>query len=215
MMVGGVVKAAQVLKQAANEAATKPAQSQQVMFQPLPTETVPAAPEAVQTAVAPAPIVYALDANQAGDLGMQIAGFGETLAVTPELVDYNGAPVYEVVFTDSNLLYIDAQSGTLLYNSLTGDNTPTVSQDEAIAIAQQFTGDGRVYSVRQTVYKDQIVYEIRFANNDRARVNAHGQVVYVWFDWSVEPTQNQPVANSNNSSPNPQPSGDDGEGEHD
>ena len=41
-------------------------------------------------AAAPAPIVYSLDANQAGDLGLQIAGFGETLAVTPELVDYNG-----------------------------------------------------------------------------------------------------------------------------
>ena len=102
-------------------------------------------------------------------------------------------------------MYIDAQSGSLLYNSLTGDNTPTVTQDEAIAIAQQFTGDGRVYSVRQTVYKDQIVYEIRFANNDRARVNAHGQVVYVWFDWTVEPSQNQPVANSSNSSSNPPP----------
>ena len=215
MMVGGVVKAAQVLKQAASVAATKPAQSQQVFFQPLPTETQPASTAVVQVAAAPAPIVYALDANQAGDLGLQIAGFGETLAVTPELVDYNGVPVYEVVFTDSNLLYIDAQSGSLLYNSLTGDNTPTVTQDEAIAIAQQFTGDGRVYSVRQTVYKDQIVYEIRFANNDRARVNAHGQVVYVWFDWSVEPTQNQPVANSSNSSSNPPPEHHDDEEEHD
>jgi hypothetical protein len=199
MTVGGLIKAVQVLR----KDSTPIVQSQAVVFQPLPIVGENSVPATELTSIpADLPVIVEITADQAAQYGMQAAAFDETVVTTPEKVNFNGIVAYEVVFDDSNLVYVDAGTGTLLYNSLTGDNTPSATQDQAILAAQQFTGDGRVYSIRQTVYQDQLVYEIRFANNDRARVNALGQVVYAWFDWGPD----VPVASSASASSNPNPS---------
>jgi hypothetical protein len=214
MTVGGLIKAVQVFQQTS----TPVVQAQAVVFQPLPMvadNSLTAAESTIEpTAV---PVVVEITADQAAQFGSQAAAFDETVVTIPEKVNFNGIVAYEVVFDDSNLVYIDASTGALLYNSLTGDNTPSVNLDQAILAAQQFTGDGRVYSTYQTIYKDQLVYEIRFANNDRARVNARGQVVYAWFDWGVDTSQSQAAATSSNSSSNSSHSDDehDSGGEHD
>jgi hypothetical protein len=212
MTVGGLIKAVQVFQQTS----TPVVQAQAVVFQPLPM-VADNSRTAVEPTIEPTAVsdVIEITADQAAQFGSQAAAFDETVVTIPEKVNFNGIVAYEVVFDDSNLVYINASTGALLYNSLTGDNTPSVNLDQAILAAQQFTGDGRVYSTYQTIYKDQLVYEIRFANNDRARVNARGQVVYAWFDWGVDTSQ--PAATSSNSSSNPSHSDDehDSGGEHD
>jgi hypothetical protein len=201
MTVGGLIKAVQVIQQSS----TPVVQAQVVFFQPLPTAAENSVPVTDPTAEpTPLPVVVEIKPDQAAQFGVQAAAFDETVVSTPEKVIFNLIVAYEVVFDDSNLVYVDASSGALLYNSLTGDNTPSVSLDQAIAIAQQFTGDGRVYSTYKKDISGMLVYEIRFANNDRARVNARGEVVYAYFAWTAPDV---PVAQPASAPSNPSPSG--------
>ena len=62
----------------------------------------------------------------AGQLAIQAVGFGETVANTPILVNFEGKTAYEVVMNGGYTVYIDAVTGALLYNPFTGDTSATI-----------------------------------------------------------------------------------------
>ena len=85
-----------------------PYQNANYQIQAQPAQAVPSAP-ASQSTVAITPDKAALVALSNVS--------GGTLLQTPELVDFEGSVAYEVLL-DSGTLYIDANNGQVLYNSL-------------------------------------------------------------------------------------------------
>jgi hypothetical protein len=85
---------------------------------PAPTATLEQAPEPA----APAEATYALTPHDAATVALTVAARASVVSV-PELVSYEGTVAYEVR-TDLGLLYVDANSGAVLYNGMSVENRP-------------------------------------------------------------------------------------------
>jgi len=134
------------------------------------------------TAQAPTAAPQAIDvieANLAGNNAVTAAGFNETFTSTPNLVDFQGKVAYQVSMQGGYIAYVDAVSGTLLYNPFTGDATATVANDQALQIASQYLKDNSINGWGTVLYQQLPVYEVGFQNGDIVLVNPHGQIVYM------------------------------------
>jgi hypothetical protein len=90
-------------------------------------QTVPAAPVRAHASAAPAPAPtqsaapqITLSPDAARDIAVRAANFA-TMIRTPELVRFEGTVAYEVGFT-RGVVYIDANSGAVLFNDAQGGN---------------------------------------------------------------------------------------------
>jgi len=139
----------------------------------------PAAPAPVAPApAAPAP-VYAVSPEQAQAIA-QANAQGATLIRPPELVSLQGVPAYEVIF-DRGAIYVDAQTGAILANTIsTGTQAANaINEDQAIAAAVAYMGGGTVAKVKREYEHGVDVYEVKFADGSEVYVDAYsGQVVY-------------------------------------
>lgn len=136
--------------------------------------SVPATAQAVATqAGAVIPVEMAVKS------AMEAVGPGEGLTGLPELVDYNGTAAYEVKLVDGSLVYIKAEDGSVLFNSLTGGPSKVVSDLDAQAAAINYMGGGQVLSSERTTYNNLPMYHITFASADEVYVTLSGQVAYV------------------------------------
>lgn len=108
-----------------------------------------------------------------------VGSFGLTVANPPELVNYNGTPAYEVKSNDGTQLYIDSQSGAILYNSLTGGTASVITDKAAIQAAQTYFPYDTFASITKSTYNGVPVYLVVFTSGDQAFVNLAGQVVSV------------------------------------
>ena len=108
-----------------------------------------------------------------------VGSFGLSVANSPELVSYNGTSAYEVNSTDGMQIYIDSQTGAVLYNSLTGSSAKVITDQEAVLAAQAYMPGYQLNIVTQSVYNNQPVYIVEFTTGDQVYVNLSGQVVYV------------------------------------
>lgn len=165
----GVVKAVQAFNLVqVNQQAAQLTQTQSVAMagqvQALATST-PFAP------------TYTVTADQASQIGLASAGSGETLASQPELVLYDGTPAYEVKLSDGTTLYVDAQTGTLLFNSLTGNNQPVISDLDAIQAASVYMNSTQVVAFARSVYSTQPVFDVSFQNGSHVFVSMTGSIV--------------------------------------
>jgi Peptidase propeptide and YPEB domain len=61
---------------------------------------------------------YAISANDAANIALSSVP-GSTLVQQPRLVNFNGTVAYEIQL-DAGYVYIDAQSGQVIYNSVNG-----------------------------------------------------------------------------------------------
>ncbi len=98
----------------------------------------------------------------------------------PELVSLQGVPAYEVVF-DRGAIYVDAQTGAILANTIsTGTQVANaINEDQAIAAAVAYMGGGTVAKVKREYEHGVDVYEVKFADGSEVYVDAYsGQVVY-------------------------------------
>ena len=157
---------------AAQESAPAPAA-------PAPVAPAPAVPAPVAPApAAPAP-VYAVSPEQAQAIA-QANAQGATLIRPPELVRLQGVPAYEVIF-DRGAIYVDAQTGAILANTIsTGTQAANaINEDQAIAAAVAYMGGGTVAKVKREYEHGVDVYEVKFADGSEVYVDAYsGQVVY-------------------------------------
>ena len=124
-------------------------------------------------------VIDVIEASVAGENAVKAAGFNETFASTPTLVDFQGKVAYEVPMQGGYIAYVDAVSGDLLYNPFTGDATATIASDQALQIASQYLNNSSIYGWGAVLYQQLPVYEVGFQNGDIVLVNPHGQVVYV------------------------------------
>jgi uncharacterized membrane protein YkoI len=149
---------------------------------PAPAAPVPAAPAPAPAAPAPAAPpapVYAVSSEQAQAIA-QANAQGATLIRAPELVSLQGVPAYEVVF-DRGAIYVDAQTGAILANTIsTGTQVANaINEDQAIAAAVAYMGGGTVAKVKREYEHGVDVYEVKFADGSEVYVDAYsGQVVY-------------------------------------
>ena len=144
---------------------------------PAPAALAPA-PAALAPAAPPAP-VYAVSPEQAQAIA-QANAQGATLIRAPELVSLQGVPAYEVVF-DRGAIYVDAQTGAILANTIsTGTQVANaINEDQAIAAAVAYMGGGTVAKVKREYEHGVDVYEVKFADGSEVYVDAYsGQVVY-------------------------------------
>ncbi len=146
---------------------------------PAPTAPAPVVPAPVAPApAAPAP-VYAVSPEQAQAIA-QANAQGATLIRPPELVRLQGVPAYEVIF-DRGAIYVDAQTGAILANTIsTGTQAANaINEDQAIAAAVAYMGGGTVAKVKREYEHGVDVYEVKFADGSEVYVDAYsGQVVY-------------------------------------
>jgi len=144
---------------------------------PAPAAPAPA-PAAPAPAAPPAP-VYAVSPEQAQAIA-QANAQGATLIRPPELVRLQGVPAYEVIF-DRGAIYVDAQTGAILANTIsTGTQAANaINEDQAIAAAVAYMGGGTVAKVKREYEHGVDVYEVKFADGSEVYVDAYsGQVVY-------------------------------------
>jgi uncharacterized membrane protein YkoI len=132
-------------------------------------------PDTGAAVAAPAP-AYAVSVEQAQTIAQGAAG--DVLSSrAAELVSFQGTPAYEVGF-GSGLIYVDAQSGAVLYNGVT-PASGQVSQEQAIQAALAYLGGGEVRDAELKEEHGMLVYRIKFSDGSEIYVDpASGQVAY-------------------------------------
>ena len=151
------------------------------------------------SAVAAAP--FAVSPEQAVVLAQAVVP-GAVAIGAPEIVDFDGAAAYAVVF-ERGMVYIDANSGRIVHNETAAspppdssssetngapppasapDSPPTparITAGQAAAAARAYVGGGTVMRVRLEEEHGQLVYDVRFTDNSRVYVDpVSGRVIY-------------------------------------
>ena len=130
-------------------------------IQQQPTPTALAVDQALQIAI-----------EAAGESGMDVTGH-------TEMVNYNGIVSYEVQLSDGSILYLDAVSGSVLYNSLTGGPGKVIDDKQALFDAVTYMKGGQVVSVEKSSYENQPAYLVTFSDGTKVYVNLAGQIIGV------------------------------------
>ena len=136
----------------------------------------------VATAQQAAP-TYAFTPDQAQASALAAAP-GSRVTAMPELVSYEGTPAYEVRL-DRGLIYVDAQSGAVLYNNAVpaAAQSGAVSQEQAIQAAIAYHNGGEVLAVHLDDEAGAQVYEVKFSDGSTIYIDAgNGQVVYAQIE---------------------------------
>ncbi len=149
---------------------------------PVPQETpVPQESSTSQQSQPPAATAsYPISADQAASIALAAIPNAQ-LGRPPELVSYQGTPVYEVEL-DGGLVYVDARSGRIVDNGAatvaSGPGASPVTREQAIQAAVDYLGGGAVTRAELEEEHGLRVYEIKFRDGAEVYVDADtGQVV--------------------------------------
>lgn len=118
---------------------------------------------------------YLFSAEQAAALAMNIAGV--LPGQLPELVIFNNVPAFEAKYSSGNI-YIDADSGRILYNGLQ-TSAVQINADQAVKIATNYMGRSDVISIDVTSLDGKTVYVIGFSDGTQVYVDTTGQIVAI------------------------------------
>lgn len=122
-----------------------------------------------------------LSSGQAAKVALQLVP-NAAVQGTPELVDFQGKVAYEVLL-DQGVIYVDANKGTVLSNSITQSTGP-VNLDQAIQIAQNYLqqnhNSAQLMGVRSGRARGMQLFEVTFDDGSQIYVNADtGEVAIV------------------------------------
>jgi uncharacterized membrane protein YkoI len=92
---------------------------------------------------------------------------------------YEGTLAYEVVL-DQGTLYLDANSGGVLYNGVSAAaGSGPIDEQQAVAIATTYLGGGSVQHVERERERGRAVFEVKFTDGSKVYVTEEsGQVAY-------------------------------------
>jgi uncharacterized membrane protein len=138
------------------------------------TATIATAAPTVQPTLASIPVDQALKIamDAVGETGTNVSGHTDR-------VSYNGTVSYEVQLSDGSTLYLDASSGNILYNSLTGGPGKIIDDKQALFNAVTYMKGGQVLSVDKTTYNNVPAYLVTFTTGAKVYVNLAGQIIGV------------------------------------
>ncbi len=118
---------------------------------------------------------YLFTAEQAAALAMNIAGVLPNQL--PELVIFNNVTAFEVTYGNGKI-YIDADSGKILYNGLQAQ-AAQINADQAVNIATSYMGRSDVVSIDVTSLDGKTVYVVGFSDGTLVYVDTTGQIVAI------------------------------------
>ena len=104
---------------------------------------------------------YILTAEQASSIAQKIAGVAPK--DLPELVSFRGTPAYEVEFVNREI-YVDANSGVILFNGLQKPDTEN-SSEEALSLEINHLKTSQSVEMETSTYHDSEVYDVRSADD--------------------------------------------------
>jgi len=119
---------------------------------------------------------YPVSSDSAMSVAFEAAG-DYPLSV-PELVNFNGTAAYEVRFEKGNI-YVDATSGTILYNTIASSAAQSISAEQAARLAVAYIGNGDIRAIDVTTYNGSRVYRFTFANGQVVYVSLAGKIVAI------------------------------------
>jgi predicted PurR-regulated permease PerM len=128
-----------------------------------------------QVAATEEPIVEEISATPTIDPAIQQA-FNEREAAYQELINQANQ---RLAASQQTQLALQAQIQAQQTASVPVVETTTISPDDAVSIAAQYTGDFNVYSVETTVLSGNTVYKVVFSSGMVAYVSLDGQVLGV------------------------------------
>ncbi len=120
-------------------------------------------------------VVYLFSAEQALVISQQLTN--ATPQGEPTLVNFGGSPAYEISFINGKV-YIDANTGAVLYNGLVKPLN-NISSDQALVIASAYLPTSMPVSIHFDDFNGATVYEIEFADGQKVYVDMSGKVVAV------------------------------------
>jgi TolA-binding protein len=119
-----------------------------------------------------------LEAEDATNAALEVAISGSELDGDPELVDFEGTIAYEVPF-NTGKIYVDAQTGEVLFNGTISLAPAKIDANTAARIASEYMKRTDVYKIDTVVLNGQDVYKVKFSNGDVVYVSEYGQLIMV------------------------------------
>jgi hypothetical protein len=159
-----IQQANQQLEQANAELKLLQEQVNALQKQPSPVQNV-----AADTAVA------AISSEKAGQIAEEVAGLGQALKKTPELVSFEGKAAYEAVF-DKGSIYVDAQSGDVLFN---GTIPQEITASKAAQVAAEYLKNTDVLQVDKITFRNAPLYRVIFKDGTMVYMDIAGQITYI------------------------------------
>lgn len=117
---------------------------------------------------------FPITADQAGQIASNLVSLKPD--GQPKLVNYSGTAAYEVTFA-SGKVYVDANSGSVLYNGV--QVVQTVTPKQAAAIAENYIGNTSLSGINSGYLGSTYVYQVVFQNGYVVYVDAYGKIVSV------------------------------------
>lgn len=159
------------LVQQANDQITRANEQILALQGQTPSTTQPASPDVFPLA-APAAAVTAGQAEAAARSAVEA---GQILQKPPELVSFEGAAAYEVVFSGGSV-FIDAQSGAVLFN---GTAPQTISAEQAAQVASDYLHNTAILETGQVPFRGQSIYRVIFKNGTIVFLDPTGQIISI------------------------------------
>jgi uncharacterized membrane protein YkoI len=153
--------------------ATREAQYQELIAQA--NNTISQANEqilALEGQISPTATPYPVSVEQAQAIAENVSG--ETASQAPTLVNYTGTVAYEVNFPDGKV-YVDASSGSVLYNGVIV--LRTITNQQAAQIAINYTGNSQVSEVVTGYYSGAAAYRVTFQNGEIVYMDMYGNIL--------------------------------------
>lgn len=118
---------------------------------------------------------YLFSAPQVAALASNIAGVAPN--ALPELVNFNKTPAYEAVYGNGKI-YIDANTGRILYNGLQAKPT-NINASQAVNIAARYLNRTDVVSIDVVPFNGTNVFMVGFSDGTQVYVDTTGQIVAI------------------------------------
>jgi uncharacterized membrane protein YkoI len=96
----------------------------------------------------------------------------------PQLVSFEGNTAYEVSF-EQGMIYVDANTGQVLFNGTQPQSAPQIDAQQAAQIAANYLGEGDVLDIQLVNFNGATVYQVSFFSGNVVFVTPTGQVAYV------------------------------------
>lgn len=161
-------------------------QPAQVVSQPISSQSSASEPAAE----------YAVSTDQADQIALKAVDPGSKQLKQPELVDFEGKAAYEVVY-EKGLVYVDAQSGEVLFNSTVPQ---TITLEKAAQIASDYINNHAILQVDQVHQGSHTLYRVIFKNGTMAYLDMTGQILYINQPQPASPIEPQISTTSSGSS---------------
>ena len=124
------------------------------------------------------PAPQAFTPEQAAVIAQDAAMGGYYIVGTAELVEYEGKIAYEVPFNAGNI-YVDANTGVVLFNGTIVYDPPTIFASDAARIASDYLKRQDAVDVKLALLSGDEVFKVIFSNGDMVYVSKSGQLLQV------------------------------------